>query len=291
MILPSPQFTLIIGIILSLILRNSKIQLRAKKLSAYSLQLSVIFLGASLNFKSVITQGADGALITFISILIVFSLGFVGRKMLKVNKVQGLLLTMGTAICGGSAIGALAPVIKADSIAIGISLGIVFLLNALALFISPPLGEIFGLTQDQFGLWAALAIHDTSSVVAAGAIYGERALEVATTVKLIRALWIIPIVLFFSVSMRSESRKITIPWFIAGFLMVSLAFTFLQLPEDYKTIATTLSKVGFSLTLLLIGLSFNFKEIRSVGLRPFIFGFGLWIMVGALSMMFVKFYN
>lgn len=291
MYLPSPQITLLLGIILSLIVRRPEIQFTAKKWSTYLLQLSVIFLGASLNFKSVITQGTDGALITLISILVVFALGFLGRKILKVDKNQGLLITMGTAICGGSAIGALSPVIKADSMAIGISMGVVFLLNALALFIFPSLGHSFELTQDQFGLWAALAIHDTSSVVAAGAIYGERALEVATTVKLIRALWIIPITLFFSVSMRTESRKITIPWFIAGFLMVSLAFTFLQLPDSYKTVATNFSKTGFALTLFLIGLSFDLKKLKSVGLRPLILGVGLWIIVGTLSMLFIKLFS
>lgn len=250
--------------------------------------MSVIFLGASLNFKSVIEQGTDGALITAVSILIVFGLGFIGRRMLKFDDQQGLLITMGTAICGGSAISALSSVIKADSMAIAISIGVMFLLNALGLIIFPPIGHFFELTQEQFGLWAALAIHDTSSVVAAGAVYGERALEVATTVKLIRALWIIPITLIFSFSSRRENTKLTVPWFIGGFLLVSLLFTFFQIPYEYKTMATSISRFGFGVTLFLIGISFDFRKLRVIGSRPLIFGVGLWIIVSILSLLYVK---
>jgi uncharacterized integral membrane protein (TIGR00698 family) len=285
----SPQWTLLTGIILSLFFQGKDIQTSAKKWSTKLLQLSVILLGASLNFNAVLAQGGESVIVTFLSILFVFFIGYLGRKALKVNDEQGLLITMGTAICGGSAIGALSPVIKADTMSITISIGVVFLLNALAVFIFPFLGSFFELTQDQFGLWAALAIHDTSSVVAASAIYGEKSLEIATTVKLIRALWIIPVTLFFSFYTKGTQKgRISIPWFIFGFLAVSMLFTFVDFPGNYKTNVTALAKAGFSITLFLIGLTFDFKKIRSVGLRPLLLGIGLWVIVSSLSLTLIK---
>lgn len=287
----SPQWMLVFGVLLSFLLGNEKIQSKAKHLGSTLLQFSVILLGASLNFNSVIKQGATGVYTTFISIIIVFFLGHIGQKLLKIEKMQALLLTMGTAICGGSAIGALAPVIRADTIAITISIGVVFLLNALAIFIFPFIGDIFSLTQDQFGLWAALAIHDTSSVVAASSLYGSRALEVATTVKLTRALWIIPITLFFSIYRKHSNRRISFPWFILGFIIMSLVFTFTEVPQSFKVIMTTGAKLGFSLTLFLIGLTFDLKKIKKVGIRPLLFGFSLWIIVSSISLIFVKYWD
>lgn len=287
----SPQWTLLTGILLSLFIQGHRLQDHAKKHGGKLLQLSVILLGASLNFNAVLNQGSTGVLITFLSIIVVFLLGFLGREILNVDPQQGLLITMGTAICGGSAIGALSPVIKAETMAITVSIGVVFLLNALAVFIFPFIGNAFELSQDQFGLWSALAIHDTSSVVAASAIYGSKALEVATTVKLIRALWIIPVTLFFSFYTRDASKgKMTIPWFIFGFLLVSMLFTFADLPGSYKVNVTELAKTGFAITLFLIGLTFDFKKIKAVGLRPLLLGVGLWITVSSLSLVLIKIY-
>lgn len=287
----SPQWTLLIGIIISFFIQGHAIQGHAKKISARLLQISVILLGASLNFHSVLNQGLDGALITLISIIFVFIIGYLGRLIFRVNREQGLLITMGTAICGGSAIGALSPVIKADTMAITVSIGVVFLLNALAIFLFPPLGHFFELTQDQFGIWAALAIHDTSSVVAASAIYGSKALEIATTIKLIRALWIIPITLFFSFYTRGASKgKISIPWFILGFLMISMLFTFIEIPGNLQTNVISMAKSGFALTLFLIGLTFDFKKIKSVGIKPLLLGVSLWIIVSSVSLMLIKLY-
>ncbi|MFP5386192.1 MAG: YeiH family protein [Bacteriovoracia bacterium] len=288
----SPQWTLLTGILLSFFLQGSAVQLKAKQWSAKLLQLSVILLGASLNFNAVINQGTTATLITFTSILFVFLIGYVGRTIFKVNKEQGLLITMGTAICGGSAIGALSPVIKAETMAITIAIGVVFMLNALAVFIFPFIGNVFELTQDQFGLWAALAIHDTSSVVAASTIYGSKALEVGTTVKLIRALWIIPVTLFFSVYSRGAHKsKISIPWFIIGFMALSLIFTFLDIPAAFKTNVTVLAKFGFSITLFLIGLTFDLKKIKSVGPRPLFLGISLWIIVSTTTLILIKMYT
>lgn len=284
----SPQWMLLAGILLSFFMTPALAD-RTKKFSTKLLQISVILLGASLNFNAVLNQGGNGVLITMVSIIGIFLLGYLGNKILKVEKVQATLITMGTAICGGSAIGALAPVLRADSFAITISIGVVFLLNALAVFIFPFLGHYFELTQEQFGLWSALAIHDTSSVVAASAIYGEKALEIATTVKLIRALWIIPITLCFSFLTDREKRsKITIPWFILGFLLCSLLFTFVDIPQSYKLQVTALAKLGFAITLFLIGLTFDFKKIKQVGIRPLIFGVGLWLVVSSVSLILLK---
>lgn len=287
----SPQWTLLAGIILSLVFQGSSLQTRAKSSSGKLLQLSVILLGASLDFNAVLNQGSDVILITFLSILAVFFLGYMGGKLFKVDPEQGLLITMGTAICGGSAIGALSPVIKAQTMSITVAIGVVFLLNALAIFIFPAVGHFFELTQEQFGLWSALAIHDTSSVVAASAIYGSTALEVGTTVKLIRALWIIPITLFFSFSTKGASKgKITIPWFIFGFLAVSMLFTFVDIPSNFKSNVSDLAKIGFALTLFLIGLTFDYKKIIAVGLRPLLLGSSLWIIVSSLSLLLIKIY-
>ena len=290
MLVISPQWSLATGIVLSFFIqKNETLQLKAKTWGAKLLQASVILLGTSLNFQAVLKQGASGVMITFISISLVFLLGMLGQKILKLEKNQGLLITMGTAICGGSAIAALAPVIAADALAITISIGIVFLLNALAIFIFPPIGQWLALSQQDFGLWAALAIHDTSSVVAASSLYGQEALAVATTVKLTRALWIIPITLVFSFYQSKKSqKKITIPWFIFGFLIMSLAFTFIETLTSFKPIFLGVSKLGFSLTLFCIGLTFDLNKIKKVGIKPFVFGTILWMIVTIMSLAFVQ---
>jgi uncharacterized integral membrane protein (TIGR00698 family) len=284
----SPQWALLTGILVSLFIKASNpLHLKAKHLSSKLLQVSVILLGSALNFNHVIKQGAEGVLLTLFSISIIFFIGFLGIKFLRLDKVQGVLITMGTAICGGSAIAALSPVLAADSLAVAISIGTVFLLNAFSVFIFPSIGEYLSLTQDQFGLWSALAIHDTSAVVASASIYGERALQVASTVKLTRALWIIPITLIFSIAHSKKDKKIPIPWFIFGFLALSLAFTFIEQLMTYKDIFLYLSKQGFAITLFLIGLTFNLDKVKQVGAKPFIFGTGLWIIVSLGSLYYI----
>ena len=256
----SPQWTLILGIaVASFFPLRIEWQKNAKLWSGKLLQWSVVLLGASLNFHEVIKLGAEGLGVTAVSITLVFVLGWLGIKFFNIENKLGWLLTMGTAICGGSAIGALAPVIAADATAIGVSIGIVFMLNALAVYLFPFLGELFQLTQEQFGLWAALAIHDTSSVVAAGSIYGEKALEVATTVKLTRALWIIPITLVAGLIVKSNNRRFAIPWFIVAFLLVSVLFTFVEMPTSVQSVTVQVCKLGFTLTMFLIGLTCNLQ--------------------------------
>jgi uncharacterized integral membrane protein (TIGR00698 family) len=263
-------------------------QKNAKLWSGKLLQWSVVLLGASLNFHEVIKLGAEGLGVTAVSITLVFVLGWLGIKFFNIENKLGWLLTMGTAICGGSAIGALAPVIAADATAIGVSIGIVFMLNALAVYLFPFLGELFQLTQEQFGLWAALAIHDTSSVVAAGSIYGEKALEVATTVKLTRALWIIPITLVAGLIVKSNNRRFAIPWFIVAFLLVSVLFTFVEMPTSVQSVTVQVCKLGFTLTMFLIGLTCNLQLLKTVGVRPLVFGLVMWISVSAASLAWIK---
>jgi len=285
----SPQWTLILGIaVASFFPLRIEWQKNAKLWSGKLLQWSVVLLGASLNFHEVIKLGAEGLGVTAVSITLVFVLGWLGIKFFNIENKLGWLLTMGTAICGGSAIGALAPVIAADATAIGVSIGIVFMLNALAVYLFPFLGELFQLTQEQFGLWAALAIHDTSSVVAAGSIYGEKALEVATTVKLTRALWIIPITLVAGLIVKSNNRRFAIPWFIVAFLLVSVLFTFVEIPISVKMVTVLICKLGFAVTMLLIGLTCNLQVLKSVGLKPLVFGLLMWITVSAGSLIWIK---
>ncbi len=284
-----PQWFLLSGILLSFaVSQNENIQLRAKTWSTRLLQISVVLLGSSLNFNHVIKQGAEGVVITFLSIIGIFLLGYLAGRILNLDKKLNLLITMGTAICGGSAIGALAPIIAADTMTITISFAIVFFLNAIAVFVFPLLGNLFQLSQDQFGLWAALAIHDTSSVVAASTIYGQHALETATTIKLTRALWIIPITFSFGFYQnQTTKKKLNLPWFIFAFLAFSLAFTFIPPIAFLKDTLLSISKAGFSLTLFFIGLTFNMARFKEVGIKPFLFGFGLWIIVSITSLMFI----
>lgn len=283
----SPQWALLTGIVISFFIRGHELQTKAKTWGTRLLQVSVVLLGTSLNFSSVIKDGIQGALITFVSIALVFLVGFIGMKILKLDQKLGILITMGTAICGGSAIGALAPVISAESTIMTISLAIVFLLNALAVFIFPAVGSHFALSQESFGIWSALAIHDTSSVVAASSLYGKEALMIATTIKLTRALWIIPITLVFSLIWKREDKKISFPWFVLGFLIMSLLFTFIPVLGSAKDIFLMISKTGFAMTLFLIGLTFDFQKLKKIGAAPLVFGIGLWILVSVTSLFYV----
>jgi uncharacterized integral membrane protein (TIGR00698 family) len=285
----SPQWCLLAGLSISLVPGlKPGIKTKAKLFAPRFLQLSIILMGSALNFSSVLTQGLLGIGQTLISIVFVFILGLAGMRVLRIEKSLGLLITSGTAICGGSAIGALAPVIQAEASVMTISLSIIFLLNALSVFLFPLIGNALSLTQSEFGIWAALAIHDTSSVVAASSIFGKNALEVATTLKLTRALWIIPLTLIFSfISAKKSEQKLQLPWFIAGFVLMSLLFTFIPEFGGLVKIFSWISKQGFAVTLFLIGLSFDIKKISTVGMAPLIFGTLLWVLVSIVSLFFV----
>jgi uncharacterized integral membrane protein (TIGR00698 family) len=258
------------------------------------LPLAVVGLGADMNLRAVAKAGLHGLGYTAISLTLVLALGWWLARWLKVERDAGLLISVGTAICGGSAIAAVAPVLRAKEHEISVALATVFLLNGAALVIFPPIGHAAGLGQEAFGLWSALAIHDTSSVVGAGLAYGPRALEVATTVKLARALWIVPLTLGIGwfVAHRgeaaSEAPPMKKPWFIAGFLAMAALVTFvsgLQVPGHLVAIAARRLLV---LTLFLIGAGLSREALRSVGLRPFIQGLLLWLLVGSLGLGAVK---
>ncbi|MDD6766404.1 MAG: putative sulfate exporter family transporter [bacterium] len=256
----------------------------SKKTSKYLLQFSVVGLGFGMNLYASLQSGKEGMLFTIVSVFAVLALGIWLGKRLLIDRKTSYLIAAGTAICGGSAIAAVGPVVKADDNQMSMSLGTIFILNAIALFIFPPIGHLLGLTQEQFGLWAAIAIHDTSSVVGAGAAYGEIALEIATMVKLTRALWIIPITILTMFLFKQKGAKITIPWFILFFILAMVANTFLSLPEALTRSVVWAAKQGLTLTLFLIGAGLSRQVIRQVGIRPMVQGILLWIFIGAISL-------
>ncbi|MDD6837176.1 MAG: putative sulfate exporter family transporter [bacterium] len=256
----------------------------SKKTSKYLLQFSVVGLGFGMNLYASLQSGKEGMLFTIVSVFAVLALGIWLGKRLLIDRKTSYLIAAGTAICGGSAIAAVGPVVKADDNQMSMSLGTIFILNAIALFIFPPIGHLLGLTQEQFGLWAAIAIHDTSSVVGAGAAYGETALEIATMVKLTRALWIIPITILTMFLFKQKGAKITIPWFILFFILAMVANTFLSLPEALTRSVVWAAKQGLTLTLFLIGAGLSRQVIRQVGIRPMVQGVLLWIFIGAISL-------
>ena len=285
----SPQLALIIGLILSLFIKEKPVQAKIKKWSSHVLQMSVVILGSSLLFQDVLNQGMKNIFMTAISISTIIASGLLGMKLLKLDREVGQLITSGTAICGGSAIGALSSAIKANANNITIAISVVFLLNTVAVFIFPPLGHYLGLNQLEFGQFAALAIHDTSSVVAAAAIYGEEALTTATTLKLIRALWIIPVTYFFLWLGKDKSQKQNIPWFIVGFITMSLIFSFIPSLAPIRPVLSSVAKNGFSLALFLIGSSFNYQKLKEVGAKSILFAVILWLITIAVSLMLINF--
>lgn len=261
----------------------------SKKTSKYLLQFSVVGLGFGMNLYESLRTGKEGMAFTVISVAGVLLLGIYLGKKLMMDRKTAYLISAGTAICGGSAIAAVAPVVKANDNEMSMSLGTIFILNAIALFIFPPIGHWLGLTQEQFGMWAAIAIHDTSSVVGAGAAYGEGALEIATMVKLTRALWIIPVTIVTMFIFKQKGAKISIPWFIFFFILAMVANTFLPIPEVVGSSIVWLAKKGLTVTLFLIGAGLSRGVIKQVGFRPMAQGIMLWIFIGLISLGVVMF--
>ena len=281
------------GALLGLTIGNPLVA-RTRAWSQQLLPLAVVGLGADMNLRAVARAGLHGVGITALSLVLVLALGWWLARLLKVERDAGLLIAVGTAICGGSAIAAVAPVLRAREQAVSVALGTVFLLNAAALVIFPPLGHLSHLSQDAFGLWAALAIHDTSSVVGAGLAFGPRALEVATTVKLARALWIVPLTLVIGwwVSRGStaapDAPPIKKPWFIAGFLLMAALVTFVPALQAPGHLVAGAARRVLVLTLFLIGAGLSREALRTVGFRPFLQGLLLWVLVGILGLGAVK---
>lgn len=259
----------------------------SRQLSRFLLQAAVVCLGFGMNLQEVLHAGKSGFVYTAISITLVLGLGVLLGILLKVGKTQSLLISIGTAICGGSAIAAMGPVLMANEEEMGVSLGTVFVLNSVALLLFPFIGHFVHFTQTQFGLWAALAIHDTSSVVGAGAKYGPIALAVGTTVKLTRALWIVPLAITTAM-LKKNKTKIQWPWFILYFCLAAALATYLPryVPQSVSLLAALdrLGRAALTTVLFLIGTGITRNTLREVGVRPLIQGVTLWIIVASLSL-------
>ena len=247
------------------------------------LQYSIIGLGFGINLNTAIEAGSQGFLFTVSTIALVMIFGLLLAKILKINKTIAQLISAGTAICGGSAIAAVAPILKANSKQTSVALGIVFVLNAVALFIFPEIGHFFNLTQNQFGIWSAIAIHDTSSVVGAASKYGNEALQIATTVKLARALWIIPLAFLISIFTKSEG-KIKIPYFIGFFVLAILAGTYLPFLQNFNSIISEISRDTLKVALFLIGAGLSLQNLKNIGIKPLLLGIILWIFISSISL-------
>ena len=275
----SPPIALALGLVLALTLGHP-FPRQNSKATKILLQLSVIGLGFGMNLQTVVAAGKRGIAWTAATIAITLVLGFLAGRALRVNHTTAHLIASGTAICGGSAIAAVGPVVGATDEEMSVSLGTIFILNSIALFLFPPIGHRLGLTQSQFGVCSAIAIHDTSSVVGAAAKYGAEALKLATVVKLTRALWIVPLTVGTALAFRKKSTHVAIPWFIGGFVLASIARTY----EPSLDRVVPLARIGLTVTLFLIGAGLSRKNLASVGARPLILGVLLWIVisVGAL---------
>ena len=247
------------------------------------LQYSIIGLGFGINLNTAIEAGSQGFLFTVSTIALVMIFGLFLAKILKIDKTIAQLISAGTAICGGSAIAAVAPILKANSKQTSVALGIVFVLNAVALFIFPEIGHFFNLTQNQFGIWSAIAIHDTSSVVGAASKYGNEALQIATTVKLARALWIIPLAFLISIFTKSEG-KIKIPYFIGFFVLAILAGTYLPFLQNFNSIISEISRDTLKVALFLIGAGLSLQNLKNIGIKPLLLGIILWIFISSISL-------
>lgn len=279
----SPPIALLMGLIIAQFIGHPYLHLNHKA-THILLQVSVVGLGFGMNVTSALKAGKEGILFTIVSIIGTLVIGFFMGKFLKIEKKTSYLISAGTAICGGSAIAAISPVIKAEEKQISVALGTIFILNSVALFLFPFIGHQLNLSQSQFGMWCAIAIHDTSSVVGAANKYGPQALEIATTVKLARALWIIPVAFLSTFIFKNKDSKIKIPYFIGLFVLAMIANTYIPFVQQYNHYLTNFAKAGLTLTLFLIGCGLNRKTISSVGFKPLIQGVILWVIIATAAL-------
>ncbi len=278
----SPPVALTLGIIFGLTVRHPYPQL-SRSAARILLQVSVVALGFGMNLHEVVRAGRSGFIYTALGISFSLIAGLAIGKFLGLGGNASYLITAGTAICGGSAIAAIGPILRADDEEMAVSLGTVFILNSIALLAFPPIGSVLHLTQSQFGLWAALAIHDTSSVVGAAAKYGAQALLVGTTVKLARALWIVPLALGTAAVKHSRTR-VPLPWFILFFCLAAMVNTYVPAFGSFDGWAFRAGRLGLTATLFLIGTGISVVTLKSVGWRPLLQGVLLWIMVAAVTL-------
>lgn len=272
------------GFLFSYFLGHPFLDLSGKAVS-WLLRVAVVGLGFGMNLSETLNAGKIGFSLTVLSIIGTLVLGYFLGKLLKMERKSSHLISSGTAICGGSAIAAVSPIINASKKDISIALGVVFLLNSIALLIFPPLGHWLDLSQEEFGLWAAIAIHDTSSVVGAALTFGDEALKIATTVKLARALWIIPLSLLSVFLFKGKGKQINIPYFIFLFILAIALNSYLAIPTILTEGITTISKSLLVLTLFLIGASLSVGMIKSAGWKPMVLGTSLWIFISISSLL------
>ncbi|MBQ4914711.1 putative sulfate exporter family transporter [Maribacter sp. MMG018] len=277
---------LLLGFIFTLIFSNP-FDSYSHRAIHYFLKISVIGLGFGMFVRETLQTSKEGIGLTASSIILTVSLGLLLTRLLKIDLKLGHLITSGTAICGGSAIAAISPAIKSKSKIISIALGIVFLLNSVALFIFPMIGHSLQLTQEQFGLWCAIAIHDTSSVVGAAIGYGDEALRIATTVKLSRTLWIIPLSAFSMFLFKSKGEKIRVPYFILLFIAAIIINSYHILPETTTGLFVLIAKRLLIATLFLVGSSISISDLKSSGIKPVLLAVALWIFISIFSLVYI----
>lgn len=292
----SPPVALFTGLVFALLFGTPCPKFN-KKLSKYLLQASVVGLGFGMNLQQSLKSGAEGMVFTIVSVIGVMIIGVLLGRYMRLNDKTSYLISSGTAICGGSAIAAVGGVMKANENEMAVSLGVIFILNAIALFIFPPMGHFFGLTQEQFGTWAAIAIHDTSSVVGAGDAYGAKACEIATLIKCTRALWIIPLAFFtiwyFRKQKQGEGKaKVNIPWFILLFVLAMVIYSYtpesaMPIMGPVYNVIVAIAKKALVAVLFAIGAGLSLKVIREVGVKPLVQALILWMVIGSTSLFVV----
>lgn len=281
--LVSPPFALLLGFGFAQIIGHPFLHLNHKA-TTILLKFSVVGLGFGMNAQSALQAGKEGIVFTIASIAGTLFFGLLLGKLLKIDRKISHLISSGTAICGGSAIAAISPLIKAEEKQISVALATVFILNSIALFLFPFVGHLLHLSQNQFGMWSAIAIHDTSSVVGAAERYGAQALQVATTVKLARALWIIPVALLTTFFFKSSSKKIKIPYFIGLFILGMILNTYVPMIHTFSHYIVNFAKTGLTVTLFLIGAGLSDKVLRSVGIKPLLQGIILWVIISVAAL-------
>ena len=279
----SPPVALLIGFAIAQLIGHPFLHLNHKATS-FLLKVSVVGLGFGMNVQSAVYAGKEGILFTVASIIGTLGFGLLLGRFLKIEKKTSHLISCGTAICGGSAIAAISPLIQAGEKQISVALGTIFILNSIALFVFPYVGHQLHLSQTQFGLWSAIAIHDTSSVVGAANKYGAEALQIATTVKLARALWIIPVALLTTLFFKTGKQKISIPYFIGLFILAMVCNTYFPVIHPFSARIVDLAKIGLTATLFLIGAGLSRSVLKSVGIKPLLQGVILWVIISVAAL-------
>ena len=285
----SPPLALLLGLVVANISGHPFLHINHRA-TTILLQVSVVGLGFGMNVNSAVAAGSEGFVFTMGSIITTITLGTLLGKWFKIQKKTSHLISCGTAICGGSAIAAIAPVIKSDEKQTSVALGVIFILNSIALFVFPVVGHWLQMSQNDFGLWCAVAIHDTSSVVGAANKYGTEALQVATTVKLARALWIIPVALITAVVFKNKTSNIKIPYFIGLFILAMICNTYFSPIATVAPYLVSIAKTGLTVTLFLIGAGLSNTVLKSVGIVPLLQGIILWVVIAIGTLLAILYF-